>query len=214
MHVVRQSPTELIVRDSSVWMTILFAAIAVALVVGVGVSQPVKLLVPAVFLLFATITARTTTFTFDGMQRTVHWSGFKPFKAGSGTILFNEIDDITVEVTSGGNGAIAYRLSLKTRQGPVPMAYSYSASRDGYAALRQQILAFLRPGLQPIAPAPHTDGIPPDLGSSIRSLLIQGRKIDAIALLRTRERIGLTEAKKRIDVLGAKIKAEAKILQP
>ncbi len=213
MHAVRQSPTELVVKDSSVWMTILFSGIAVALVAGLGFSQPLRLLVPAFFLLCGIVTARATTFTFDGMRRTVQWSGFKPFKAESGTILFDEIDDIVVEASSNGNGAIAYRLSLKTRQGTVPMAYAYSGSRDGYAALRQQIFAFIKPGLEAPSHAAHTDGIPSDLESSIRSMLIQRRKIDAIALLRTRERIGLTEAKKRIDALDAKIKAENKPLQ-
>jgi len=190
------SPTELVVKDSSMWMTILFVGIAIALVAGVGISQPIKLLVPALFLVFGTITARATTFTFDSMRRTVQWSGFKPFKTESGTILFDEIDDITVELTSGGNGATAYRLALKTKLGAVPMAYAYSNSRDGYAALRQQMLAIVKPGLQAPEPASQIDGIPADLASSLQSLLIQGRKIDAIALLRTRERIGLTETKK------------------
>jgi hypothetical protein len=213
MHVVRQSPTELVVKDSSVWMAILFAGIAVALVAGLGFSLPLRLLVPAFFLLCGIVTARATTFTFDAMRRTVQWSGFKPFKTESGTILFDEIDDITVEASSNGNGAIAYRLSLKTRQSTVPMAYAYSGSRDGYAALRLQIFAFIKPGLEAPAPVAHTDGIPSDLESSIRSMLIQRRKIDAIALLRTREHIGLTEAKKRIDALDAKIKAENKVPQ-
>lgn len=213
MHIVRQSPTELVVKDSSLWMTILFAGIAVALVAGVGFSEPVKLLVPALFLLFGTITARATTFTFDAMRRTVQWSGFKPFKAESGTILFDEIEDITVEAAAGGNNRAAYKLSLATKQGPVPMAYGYSSSRDGYAGLRQQILAFFKPGLQTSRPASHSDGIPSDLESSIRSLLMQGRTIDAITLLRTREPMGLNEAKKRVDALHAKIKNETNVLQ-
>jgi len=214
MHVVRQSPTELVVKDSSVWMTILFATIAVALVAGIGVSQPVRLLAPALFLLFGTITARATTFTFDGMQRTVRWSGFKPFKSQSGAILFDEIDDVTVEASSMGNSGTTYRLSLLTKQGAIPMAFAYSGSRDGYAALRRQILAFVKPGLSPSAPESTFAGIPDDLASSIRSLLIQGRTIDAITLLRTRERIGLVEAKKRIDAAEAAIKSANQIPQP
>jgi hypothetical protein len=204
MRVVRQSPTELVVKDSSVWLTALFAGFAVVMTAAVGFSQPIKLLAPAVFLLFGTITARSSTFSFDGMQRTVRWSGFRPFKAESGAILFDEIDDVVVEVSSGGNGAIAYRLALKTRQGLVPMAYAYSGSRDGYAALRRQILAFVKPGLQHEPPASHVEGIPVDLASSIASLLQQGRSIDAVALLRTREKISLAEAKKRVDAVNTK----------
>jgi hypothetical protein len=209
MRIASQTPTELVVKDSTLWMTILFAGIAIALALSVGVAQPVKLLAPAVFLVFGTITARGTTFTFDAMQRTVTWTGFKPFKAESGTILFDEIEDVTVEASSMGSDGITYRLALKTKQATVPMAYSYSNSRDGYAALREQLLTFIKPGLQPPPAAPSTEGIPADLEVSLRSLLIQRRKIDAIALLRTREQISLTEAKKRVDLLDAKIEAKS-----
>jgi len=207
MRIVRQSPTELVVKDSSVWMTILCAGISIVLAVAMGIANPLRLLVPGLFLVFGTISARKATFNFDGMRRTVQWSGFKPFKTESGTIPFDEVDDVIVEVSSSGNGATAYRLVLKTKQDRVPMAYAYSGSPDGYTALRRRILAFVKPGLPTTGAAAHADGIPADLDSSVRSLVHQGRKIDAIALLRTCERVSLSEAKKRIDRLDERIKS-------
>ena len=90
------------------------------------------------------------------------------------------------------------------------MAYAYTSSNsNGYAELRSQILGFIRPGLAGAPPDTdvNADGIPADLDSSIRSLLNQRRKIDAIELLRSRGRIGLTEAVKRIDAVDKNMKA-------
>jgi hypothetical protein len=204
MRIAHQSPTELVVKDSSFWLTYLNAGIALLLLVaGISKTEPRVYLGAALFLLFAAITARGTTFTFDGMQRVVRWNGFKLFKKDSGTIPFDDIEDVTVEASSSGNSGTTYRLSLLTKQGAVPMAYAYSGSSDSYGAMRREILTFLKPGLQHAAPPAETNGMPSDLASSIRSLLAQGRKIDAITLLRSREHIGLTEAVKRIDALAA-----------
>ena len=45
------------------------------------------------------------------MRRTVRWNGLKPFKTESGTILFDEIDDIAVEAcrTVTAQSPIAFR---------------------------------------------------------------------------------------------------------
>lgn len=214
MRIASQSPTELVVKDSTLWISALCGAAALATAYfALAKHQPRGLLGGAFFLLFTIAFARHTVFTFDGMQRMVRWSGYKPFHSASGSISFDEIADITVETSFGGNNVPTYRLSLKTANGLVPMAFVYSGSNDGYASLRRTILALIKPGLQETpADAPHASGaIPGDLDSAIRSLLLQGRKIDAIALLRTRERIGLIEAVKRIDEAGAKIKAESPI---
>lgn len=208
MRMTQQTPTELVIKDSGLWMTYLFVGIAAVLVVALKDGSAGRYLAAALFVLFGLIAARTTTFTFDALRRVVRWSGFKPFKSVSGEIPFDAIRDVTVEASSSGNSGSTYRLALLTTEGTVPMAYTYTGSRDGYASLRQQILTFVKPGL-PTTPAAPVEGIPADLASSIESLLMQGRKIDAVALLRERTRIGLTEAVKRIDAVTAKMKAES-----
>jgi hypothetical protein len=67
--------------------------------------------------------------------------------------------------------------------------------------LRRDILDFLKPGSQlPSAePGVLSGGIPADLEPSIRSLLSQGRKIDAVALLRSTRRIALADAMARVE---------------
>jgi hypothetical protein len=211
MRIAHQSPTELVVRDSSMWISAICAAAALTIIFfAITQNKPSGFLVAAFFLLFTIILARTSTFTFDGMQRMVRWRGYKPFQSASGMIPFDDISDITVDASSAGSrGTPVYRLSLLTSNGTLPMAYVYSGSNDAYASLRREILGFLKPGVQ--APEHSTiasNGISSGIESSIRSLLQQGRKIDAIALLRTTERIGLTEAVGRIDAIEAKTKAE------
>jgi hypothetical protein len=205
MRIVSQSPTEIVVKDSTVWIGFVCAAVALALIgFGVARAQPNNFLGAALFLLFGIIGVRTTAFTFDGMQRVVRWSGYKPFKRASGMIPFDDVSDIVVEAMSGGDDSTSYRLALMTAQGNVPMAYVYTNSRDGYSALRTQILSVIKPGLAVTAPpdtAINADGIPADLDSSIRSLLKQRRKIEAITWLRSRVRIGLAEAVQRIDAI-------------
>lgn len=211
MRIASQSPTELVVRDSTVWVSVLCASATLALILfGAVKAQPNAFLGAALFLLFGTIAARSTIFTFDNMRRVVRWSGYKPFKSASGEIPFDDISDIIMEASSGGDST-TYRLSLITLQGAVPMAYVYTSSRDGYAALRSQIFSFIKPGLAAAASstAISSDGIPADLDSSIRALLNQRRKMDAIALLRTRQGIGLTEAVKRINVVDKDMKAKS-----
>jgi hypothetical protein len=216
MHIVRQSPTELVVKDSSLWMSAICGAGALFVVLfGIAKHEPKSFLAAAFFVLFAAITARGTTFIFEGFDRVARWQSYWLFKNRSGTVRFDDIRDVTVEAMSTDRNAMTFRLVLQTTNGPVPMANAYGASRDSYASLRQQILAFLKPGLEP-EPQPgesQVDGIPPDLVSSIQSLLAQRRRIDAVALLRSRERISLAEAKRRIDAMDPAGKAEIRVPQ-
>ena len=212
MRIANQSPSELIVKDSGIWISVLCAVAALALILFGSVQAKASLfLVAALFLLFAAIAAQSVTFTFDGIQRIVRWSGYKFFMSTSGSILFDDINDIATEAIAGQGGTLSYRLAILTAQGATPMAYAYSPRRDGYAALRAQILEFIRPGLHrriSESQTPSFDAIPVDLESSLRSLLSRGRKTDAISLLRSRRRIVLKEAVRQIDAIGEKVKAD------
>ena len=211
MHISRQTPTELVVEDSSLWISYLCAGAGfLLLALSVAQNKPKGFLGAAFFLLCAAIFERKTTFTFDAMQRIVRWNGLKLFKRDSGEIRFDDITDIGTEASSGDRVA-TYRLTVLTAQGSIPMAYTYAGRTDGYAPLRQQILDFVKPGAYVPSPPPGilSNGIPADLEPSIRSLLAQGRKIDAVTLLRSREQIGLADAVSRIGAIEKPGKADA-----
>ena len=210
MHIQRQTPMELVLQDGSRWLSFLF----IAVVVFVGVSSIEKhsyrgFFVSAFFLLFAVAFFRHSTFTLDKMQRIARWRRFTILKNETGSISFDSIRDIFIDTQAGEHGTACYRLTIVTTEGRTPMANMFEGgSIERYQHLRQQILDFI--GLSPAVPTPEpgvlSDGIPADIEPSLRALLTQGRMIDAIALLRNRESIGLADAKSRIDALADAMK--------
>lgn len=200
MRIVRQSPTELVVRDNTEWLAWLFAAAAVASAYATLIHHKyVGFAAVGLALLFAAILVRRTEFVFDGLARQVHWTGRNLFKVKAGTISFDAIEEIVTEAQMGDKGVASYRLTLQTTDGPVPMAYVYTNSRDGYAQLRRTILMFIRPGAEHQAAIQDADA---SLQASVVALLRQGRKLDAVALVRSMRNCGLTEAKKQVDSLA------------
>lgn len=211
MHIARQNPQELVVVDSSRWLSLIFAAVTLFVIyMSIIRHQPKGFILAAFFLLFALVSDLRKTFTFDGTQRVVRWKARTILKAESGEIPFDEITSIDAEtqITTTPNSAIpVYRLAITTAKATTPMAYNYRGVNDGYSALRRQILDFIRAGSP--NPFPAMGGAAAEAEeSSLRSLLRQGRKIDAIALLRSTENIGLTEAVKRIEAIECGIQQE------
>ena len=88
------------------------------------------------------------------------------------------------------------------------MAYTYSNGKNRHAQMRETILAFLHPERQSAAfsSTVATPGATLADESSIRSLLSQGRRIDAITLVRIKERVSLTEAVTRVNKIDDKMK--------
>ena len=97
----------------------------------------------------------------------------------------------------GKSGRPTYRLAMVTAEGAMPLSSGYGGTSERCVALQSEILQVLRPG-QTVAAAPPATSIAAQLDSSIRTLVAQGRKIDAIKLL-TSAGMNLTEAKQRAD---------------
>jgi hypothetical protein len=210
MRITSQTPQELVVQDSSVLFAYICAGSALVIILFSIAERKINgLLTASFFLLCAMIADRRTTFTFDAMQRVVRWRGKKFLKVESGTIPYDDITDIGTEASDTDSGT-SYRLTIITREGSIPMAYAYTGRADAYASLRQQILDFIRPGSYMPSPPPGilSNGIPAGLEPSIRSLLAQGRKIDAVTLLRSTQQIALTDAMSRIEALNQTMKAK------
>jgi hypothetical protein len=209
MRITSQTPRELVVQDSGTWLAyILTASALVVIFASIAHNKINGLLSTSLFLLFAMIADRRMTFTFDATQRVVRWRGEKHFKVESCTIPFDDISDIGTDSWDSDSGP-CFRLTILTRECSIPMADTYTGRMDAYAPLRQQILDFIKPGSYMPSPPPGilSSGIPADLEASIRSLLAQGRKIDAVTLLRSTQHIGLTDAMSRIEALDQTTKA-------
>jgi hypothetical protein len=137
---------------------------------------------------------------FDAGKQQASWWRRRAFKAASGVVPFGEITGIGMESSTAENNVLTYRLTILTSDKPVPMSDVYAGNRAHYEALKAEISQFL-----------HVDNVEmPAAGvdeNSIRSLLSQGRKVDAIELVRASEHIGLTEAVNRVNEIDEKMKA-------
>jgi hypothetical protein len=161
-----------------------------------------------VFLLIALFCLRKKTFVFDARQRIVRWQGIRVLKLYSGSMPFSDITEIETETMPSPHGQTLYRLTLITAQGSTPLSDNYGGGGQWLQKIRQTIAAFIKqddPSLASPSSPPNTS-LPnnPDLETSIRSLLSQGRKIDAVALLRSRENIGLPQALQCINEMDKK----------
>jgi len=198
------------------WMAIPFAIAAlIALVVTIVSASPVGLLGVGLILLFVIPPARKTTFVFDAKWRVVRWKRRKLFKVESGRIPFDDIIEIDTEATFGDKTP-SYRLKIMTPQGPIPMAYTYGGGSLHYEQLRETIMNVVRsappaPSAEPSIAEPEIHPLGPvsDLEPSIRSLLDQGRKIDAVTLLSATHNLSLVQATEQIDQIDRQTKAKA-----
>lgn len=210
MHIARQTPQELVVVDSSRWISAICAAGALfAIYRTISQHYPKGLILAALFALFAMVFDLRKTFIFDGRQRVVRWKGRTILKAESGEIPFDQITNIDTETTTtssrGGGTITLYRLAINASGTTVPMAYNYRG--NSYAALRGQILEFVRPGSQSAA-ALMGAAAGESLESSLRTLLGQNRKMEAVELLRSTLNMSMTEAMKRVDAIECGMKQE------
>lgn len=147
MHIARQTPQELVVVSGSRWISATCAAAGLFYTYFAIVRRAPKgyFLVTVFFLLFAVIMNLHKTFTFDATRRIVRWRGRTALKSESGEIAFADIRDIGTDVNRAGQRDVpVYRLTIITPQATIPMAYAYNGQPDGYAALRQQILEFVK----------------------------------------------------------------------
>lgn len=203
MKIARQTETEFVVEESSIWISVLFLLASLPIFYAATLpGRRINLLGGVFFLLFALLALRKATFAFDATQCVVRWRNFRLLGARSGAIPFNEITGIGIETTPGQAGSTLYRLTIQTATGSRPLSISYGGPAERYTSARQRILLFLR-SAPTQAPACLESTM--DADASVRALLQQGRRIDAIRLLRSEENLDLPEAMKRIDRIASRM---------
>jgi hypothetical protein len=203
MHVTRKTNTELALVDSTIWVSVLLVSVSVPLLyITIERGGRAEFLAVGFLMLCAFLFWRKEVVVFDAARQRAAWWRRRAFKAVSGVVPFSEITGIGMESSAAGNNVLTYRLTILTSGQPVPMSDVYRGDRQGCDSVRAQILEFL-----------HLGGGEAESGSgvahenSIQSLLRQGRKVDAIGLVRESEHIGLTEAVNRVNQIDEKMKA-------
>ncbi|HEX4007070.1 MAG TPA: hypothetical protein VHX60_12920 [Acidobacteriaceae bacterium] len=220
MKIVRQTNSKIVVRDSSLWIaSVCGVAFLVVFFATLATRNYRGTIASGLLLVFAIAWLRRSNFVFDGPAQMVRWKRLRYLRLASGAIPFSEVLAINVESSSSDKAnVLTYRLSIATTGGNVPMSDVYSSGHGAVAALQDRLQSFVIPSRAPAA-SPLPDA-PPDqsgdvdaqhtsqLNGSIRSLLQQGRKIDAILLVQRTDHLDLTEATFRVNQIDHQMKSE------
>lgn len=214
MKIVSQTETQIVVRDSSLWISVLCGlGFLFVLTMTARAGNWKGMLGSGLLLLFALAWVRRSTFTFDAGAQKIRWRRLRMLRMASGEIRFSAVQDIRLDESTGGGSAAnvtIYRPTIVTANGDVPMADVYSSGRDHFTRLREALLAFVRgqtPPAQPGALDATSDAArAAELNESIRVLLRQGRKVDAILLVQRTDHLDLTEATFRVNQVEIQMK--------
>ena len=201
MHVTRKTNQELVVVDSTIWVSVLLLCVFVpAVYISIVRGERAGLLAAGFLLLCGFAFWRKEVVVFDAGRQRASWWRRRAFKAASGAVPFSEITGIGIE-SSPADRTLVYRLTILTSGQPVPMSDVYRGDKPGCDSVRAQILEFLHLDGE----ARSSSGVAHE--NSIQSLLRQGRKLDAVELVRASEHIGLTEAVNLVNQIDEKMKA-------
>ncbi len=207
MKIVRQTETELVVQDSSMWLSVVLAACALfPLYIAIAQHDHRMFRAAGALALFAIPWLRRATFTFDGATQTIRWRRLRYLWTRTGSIPFSDVRGIDIQSTMGGNSNVTlYRLALVTGQATVPMSDVYSCGESRVVSVRDGIERFLR--LRPAGTPAIPHSMKSGFDTSVRSLVQEGRKIDAIQLLQSFDKLSLAEATQRVNAIDAHLHA-------
>jgi hypothetical protein len=203
MHALRKTNQELAFVDSTIWIAVLLLGFSIfGAYKSYEQGSRAGFVAVAFALLCSFLFWRKEIVTFDAGRQQAEWTRRRAFTAASGTVPFSEITGIGMETTAAKNNVLCYRLTILTNDKPVPMSDTYSANQTHYEAMRQQILAFLK-----LDGGNAVSSVPRAHDNAIQALLRQGRKVDAIELVRASEKIGLAEAVDIVNGIDERMKA-------
>lgn len=195
MRITENSPARLTLRDRTLFISVICGGAAAFAFAVPFFSLHVRawsvLIPPAVWVAFGLAFLHTSDVTFDKVARTCDIRRLDVFRRQRTRLGFDEIVNVNVETRSniGQSQLVGCRLSLETANAVVPLTAAYEPTVQKYDLMRSTILDVVVPG-----GSPHPKAL-----DSVETLARQGRTIDAVATLRRREGLGLTEARARVD---------------
>ena len=196
MKVVEDSPSRLVLKDRTLWITG-FCFVFAGFMGYQALVQParVNFLAPLFLILVGMAFLDMSDVVFDKTRRMVSLRRFSVVKLTRATFRFEEITDVVVQIAPliGSSTSTQCRLAFVAGKAPLPMTISYGPNLARYEAMRASILRALgRIG-------------EPALDDPVRDLVRQGRIVDAVAMLRKRESLDLVTARDRIMALQKEI---------
>ncbi len=198
MRIAENTPSRLVLHDRTLWISAICFAAAAALVgrFALDLDGAGQLVPAAVSALFGLAFLRATDVTFDKTRRTCRVRRLDVLRLTHRRLAFDDIVDVRIEIDrSHDPDGLAYRLSLSTASAVIPLAATYERGFERYSGMREAVLdAVFKTAQRPSAEDPIND------------LVKAGRVIDAVAIIRMREGLNLTEARARVAELQRKLK--------
>jgi hypothetical protein len=203
MKVIRKTNQELVVADSSIWISVVLLCVDVVVAYRVYVTGLWGALVVVGFLtLCAFLFWRREVVVFDAGRQQAEWKRVRAHKLDEGMVPFSAITGIGLDTSTAKNNQLVYRLTMLTGDKPVPLSDVFRGDKERCDAVRAEILAFLHlDNREAVSSGRSTHD------NAIEALLRQGRKVDAIALVQASEKIGLAEAAGIVNGIDEKMKA-------
>jgi hypothetical protein len=134
-----------------------------------------------------------TWFEFNLALSCVRWSRTRWWSNQEGFLLFTRVKSVVLQTSLGETATCpSYRIALISDQGELPLTTAYAGGMHReYEAIVARIRTLL-------SLSPSSSDI---LMDSVRVMLEQGRKIDAIRLVSHHKGLSLTEAKRFVEQL-------------
>ena len=162
---------------------------------GVTAHGATPLIGSAMFLLGAFFSYERNRFVFDPHLKEVRWTRRGLMSKDEGRMPFSRLHSLILQTAMGSTkNAPSVRVTLVTDEREVPLSRAYAS---GMKREYEELAITIRRVLQ-------MNAEPPDLLlDSVRAALAQGRKLDAIKLVRLTKGVGLEEAKRFVEQLPA-----------
>jgi hypothetical protein len=188
MRIAENTPERLVLKEETLWVSVLCGLAAGWLLVG-GVPRTgwKAAAVAGFFLLFGFAFFRTARVTFDRAQQLALIEQRVVFRRTACTVPFKDIEDVLIDVSSAEHrGTAATRLLLATTAGAKPLAPMYTSGFAAHTRVRIAVLEFLG---RPVSDV---------MEESLRYMLAHKQPIGAVELVRLRDKVDLKTALQRV----------------
>jgi hypothetical protein len=162
---------------------------------GVSLHDAAPLIGTGFFLFGALVSYERSQFSFDPHRAEVRWFRRSLWSRSEGRVSFSRLQSVVLQTAIGSARTCPYlRLALITDCGEIPLTRSYAGGRRReYEALAETIRGRMKLSTQPAEL----------LAESVRAAVLQGRKVDAIKLVRLKKGLSLEEAMTYVERLSS-----------
>jgi hypothetical protein len=196
MRIVEDSPGRLVLRDRTLWVSIVcWAAALVITPFALARHEPTALISAALCAAFGVAFFRSSDVVFDKVARSCTIQRRDMWKLSRTVVPFDQIKNVLVQqmIDHDSSNVATCRLSLATADSEIPLSSSYEPDLERFETMRSRI-----------AETVFGQGRAPAAVDPVRALVSAGRTIEAVALLRRQERLSLEEAMQRVRTLQEK----------